>query len=171
MNYLASPPLVIAYALAGSMNFDFDSDALGTDTEGNDVFLKDIWPDADEVQSTIDSSIDTGMFTHQYAGVFDGDERWRSLPTPTGATFEWDAESTYVRKPPYFEGLTMEITPVSDIAGPASSRSWATRSRPTTSARPARSRRTAPRAATSTSTASAERTTTPTDRAAATTRS
>jgi hypothetical protein len=75
MNYLASPPLVIAYALAGSMNFDFDSDALGTDTEGNDVFLKDIWPDADEVQSTIDSSIDTGMFTHQYAGVFDGDER------------------------------------------------------------------------------------------------
>ncbi|RII95227.1 aconitate hydratase AcnA [Clavibacter michiganensis] len=117
MNYLASPPLVIAYALAGSMNFDFDADALGTDTDGNDVFLKDIWPDAAEVQSTIDSSIDTGMFTHQYAGVFDGDERWRSLPTPTGATFEWDAESTYVRKPPYFEGLTMDITPVSDIQG------------------------------------------------------
>jgi len=117
MNYLASPPLVIAYALAGSMNFDFDKDALGTDTDGNEVFLADIWPDASEVQATIDSSIDTGMFTHQYAGVFDGDERWRSLPTPTGSTFEWDAESTYVRKPPYFDGMTMEITPVSSISG------------------------------------------------------
>ena len=117
MNYLASPPLVIAYALAGSMNFDFESDALGIDTEGNDVFLRDIWPDAAEVQSTIDSSIDTGMFDHQYASVFEGDERWRSLPTPDGATFEWDADSTYVRKPPYFDGMTMETTPVSDIAG------------------------------------------------------
>ncbi|PPF64487.1 aconitate hydratase [Clavibacter michiganensis] len=115
MNYLASPPLVIAYALAGSMNFDFETDALGTDTEGNDVFLKDIWPDAAEVQSTIDSSIDTDMFQHEYAGVFDGDERWRSLPTPEGATFEWDSESTYVRKPPYFDGMTMETTPVTDI--------------------------------------------------------
>ena len=115
MNYLASPPLVIAYALAGSMNFDFETDALGTDTDGNDVFLKDIWPDAAEVQSTIDTSIDTDMFQHEYAGVFDGDERWRSLPTPEGATFEWDAESTYVRKPPYFDGMTMETTPVTDI--------------------------------------------------------
>jgi aconitate hydratase len=115
MNYLASPPLVIAYALAGSMNFDFETDALGTDTDGNDVFLKDIWPDAAEVQSTIDSSIDTDMFQHEYAGVFDGDERWRSLPTPEGATFEWDAESTYVRKPPYFDGMTLETTPVTDI--------------------------------------------------------
>ncbi len=117
MNYLASPPLVIAYALAGSMNFDFETDALGTDRDGNDVFLKDIWPDAAEVQSTIDSSIDKEMFTHQYASVFEGDERWRTLPTPTGATFEWDAESTYVRKPPYFDGMTMETTPVTDIAG------------------------------------------------------
>ncbi|KQO06550.1 aconitate hydratase [Agreia sp. Leaf244] len=117
MNYLASPPLVIAYALAGSMNFDFETDALGTDTDGNDVFLKDIWPDAAEVQSTIDSSIDTDMFQHEYAGVFDGDERWRSLPTPEGATFEWDSESTYVRKPPYFDGMTMETTPVTDIVG------------------------------------------------------
>ncbi|MDN4639719.1 aconitate hydratase [Agreia sp. PsM10] len=117
MNYLASPPLVIAYALAGSMNFDFETDALGTDTDGNDVFLKDIWPDAAEVQSTIDSSIDTDMFQHEYAGVFDGDERWRSLPTPEGATFEWDSESTYVRKPPYFDGMTMETTPVADIVG------------------------------------------------------
>jgi aconitate hydratase len=117
MNYLASPPLVIAYALAGSMNFDFDTDALGSDQDGNDVFLKDIWPDAAEVQRTIDSSIDTGMFTHEYAGVFDGDERWRSLPTPEGAIFEWDANSTYVRKPPYFDGMTIETTPVSDIVG------------------------------------------------------
>jgi aconitate hydratase len=117
MNYLASPPLVIAYALAGSMNFDFEKDALGTDTDGNDVFLADIWPDAAEVQATIDSSIDTAMFDHEYSGVFDGDERWRSLPTPTGATFEWDADSTYVRKPPYFDGMTMELTPVSSING------------------------------------------------------
>jgi len=117
MNYLASPPLVIAYALAGSMNFDFETDALGTDRDGNDVFLRDIWPDAAEVQATIDSSIDTGMFDHQYASVFEGDERWRSLPTPDGATFEWDAKSTYVRKPPYFDGMTIETTPVSDIVG------------------------------------------------------
>ncbi len=117
MNYLASPPLVIAYALAGSMNFDFETDALGTDREGNDVYLRDIWPDAAEVQATIDSSIDTGMFDHQYASVFEGDERWRSLPTPDGATFEWDAQSTYVRKPPYFDGMTIETTPVSDIVG------------------------------------------------------
>jgi len=117
MNYLASPPLVIAYALAGSMAFDFERDALGTDADGADVYLSDIWPDAAEVQATIDSSIDTGMFTHEYSGVFDGDERWRSLPTPTGATFEWDAESTYVRKPPYFEGMTLETTPVTDISG------------------------------------------------------
>ena len=117
MNYLASPPLVIAYALAGSMNFDFEVDALGTDSAGNDVFLRDIWPDAAEVQATIDSSIDTDMFDHQYASVFEGDERWRSLPTPDGATFEWDSESTYVRKPPYFDGMTLETTPVSDIVG------------------------------------------------------
>ncbi|MGO4105717.1 aconitate hydratase [Leifsonia sp. YAF41] len=117
MNYLASPPLVIAYALAGSMNFDFDTDALGQDHDGNDVFLKDIWPDAAEVQKTIDESIDSGMFETQYAGVFEGDERWRSLETPTGATFEWNPESTYVRRPPYFEGMTMETTPVTNIEG------------------------------------------------------
>ncbi|MGI9825244.1 aconitate hydratase AcnA [Agromyces sp. Marseille-Q5079] len=117
MNYLASPPLVIAYALAGSMNFDFEADALGTDRDGNDVFLKDIWPDAAEVQRTIDTSIDTDMFVTQYASVFEGDERWRGLETPTGSTFEWDEASTYVRKPPYFDGMTMETTPVADIVG------------------------------------------------------
>ena len=117
MNYLASPPLVIAYALAGSMNFDFESDPLGQDAEGNDVFLRDIWPSAEEVQATIDSSISTEMFDRQYSSVFEGDERWRNLPTPTGSTFEWDEQSTYVRKPPYFEGMTLEPTPVTDIAG------------------------------------------------------
>jgi len=117
MNYLASPPLVIAYSLAGSMNFDFETDALGKDQDGNDVFLRDIWPDSAEVQATIDSSINKDMFTHQYASVFEGDERWRTLPTPTGDVFEWDDASTYVRKPPYFDGMTMELTPVTDIVG------------------------------------------------------
>ncbi|PYY53448.1 aconitate hydratase [Curtobacterium sp. MCSS17_011] len=117
MNYLASPPLVIAYALAGSMHFDFDKDALGTDQDGNDVYLTDIWPDAAEVQQVIDESIDTEMFTHEYGSVFEGDDRWKNLPTPTGDTFEWDEESTYVRKPPYFAGLTMQPDAVSDISG------------------------------------------------------
>ncbi|WP_298865025.1 aconitate hydratase [uncultured Microbacterium sp.] len=117
MNYLASPPLVIAYALAGSMHFDFDTDPLGQDTEGNDVFLKDIWPTSAEVQEIIDSSISREQFIKQYATVFDGDERWTSLPTPTGPIFEWDENSTYVRKAPYFDGMTMELTPVSDISG------------------------------------------------------
>ncbi len=117
MNYLASPPLVIAYALAGSMDFDFDAQPLGQGTDGEDVYLKDIWPDAAEVQKTIDDSIDSSMFVTQYAGVFDGDERWTSLPTPAGDVFEWDEASTYVRKPPYFDGMTMELTPVTDISG------------------------------------------------------
>ena len=117
MNYLASPPLVIAYALAGTMDFDFDADPLGVDADGNDVFLADIWPDAKEVQDTIDTSIDSGMFDKQYASVFEGDERWRSLPTPTGKIFEWDDASTYVRKPPYFDGMSATPSPVSDISG------------------------------------------------------
>ncbi len=117
MNYLASPPLVVAYALAGSMNFDFETDPLGKDLDGNDVFLKDIWPSPEEVQEVIDSSISREQFIKQYATVFDGDERWTSLPTPTGPVFEWDADSTYVRKAPYFEGMSMDLTPVSDISG------------------------------------------------------
>jgi len=117
MNYLASPPLVIAYALAGTMDFDFENDALGKDTDGNDVFLKDIWPAADEVEKVIASSINKEMFTKDYADVFAGDERWQSLPTPEGKTFAWDADSTYVRKPPYFEGMAKEPSPVTDIAG------------------------------------------------------
>ncbi|MGR6741820.1 aconitate hydratase [Microbacterium sp. F1-18] len=117
MNYLASPPLVVAYALAGSMNFDFETDALGKDSDGNDVFLKDIWPAPDEVQEIIDSSISREQFIKQYATVFDGDERWKNLPTPTGPVFEWDENSTYVRKAPYFDGMQMELTPVADITG------------------------------------------------------
>jgi aconitate hydratase len=115
MNYLASPPLVVAYAIAGTMDFDFENDALGQDSNGNDVFLADIWPTPAEVQSTIDSSINSDMFTKQYAGVFEGDERWKAIPTPKGATFDWDPKSTYVRKPPYFDGMKKETTPVTDI--------------------------------------------------------
>ena len=115
MNYLASPPLVIAYSLAGTMDFDFERDPLGQNAAGEDVFLVDIWPTPDEVQSTIDSSINSEMFTTQYASVFDGDERWRSLPTPEGALFEWDDKSTYVKKPPYFEGMQLKPDPVTDV--------------------------------------------------------
>ncbi len=117
MNYLASPPLVIAYALAGTMDFDFDGEPLGQDGEGKDVFLRDIWPTAQEIQETIDSSITEEMFTKDYADVFAGDHRWTSLPTPEGQTFDWDDESTYVRKPPYFDGMSREPEPVADISG------------------------------------------------------
>lgn len=117
LNYLASPPLVIAYALAGSMDFDFKTDSLGTDSQGEKVFLKDIWPSPEEVQDVIDSSVSSEMFIKQYASVFEGDERWKALQTPTGDTFDWDEDSTYIRKPPYFEGMTMEPVPVSNIYG------------------------------------------------------
>ncbi|CAN5596561.1 aconitate hydratase [soil metagenome] len=117
MNYLASPPLVIAYGIAGTMDFDFEADPLGTDHDGNDVFLKDIWPSSAEIQETIASSIDRKMFTDSYADVFKGDDRWRSLPTPEGNTFEWDDSSTYVRKPPYFDGMPAEPQPVTNIEG------------------------------------------------------
>ncbi|CAB4634932.1 unannotated protein [freshwater metagenome] len=117
MNYLASPPLVIAYALAGTMDFDFEKDSLGEDKDGNAVYLADIWPTAAEVQKTIDESINSEMFKTQYAGVFDGDDRWKSLPTPKGAVFEWDPKSTYVRKPPYFDGMKMTPEAVKDILG------------------------------------------------------
>jgi aconitate hydratase len=117
MNYLASPPLVVAYALAGSMDVDLFNDPLGKDADGNDVFLKDIWPSPQEIQQVIDQAIASEMYTTDYADVFAGDERWTSLPTPEGDTFEWDPESTYVRKPPYFEGMGQEPEPVTDIAG------------------------------------------------------
>ncbi|MGA8211832.1 MAG: aconitate hydratase [Nocardioidaceae bacterium] len=117
MNYLASPPLVVAYALAGSMDLDLYSDPLGQDTDGNDVFLKDVWPSAAEVEEVIAHAITSDMFTDDYADVFAGDERWRNLETPSGDTFAWDPESTYVRKPPYFDGMPEEPTAVEDIEG------------------------------------------------------
>ncbi|MGB9250461.1 MAG: aconitate hydratase AcnA [Mycobacterium sp.] len=117
MNYLASPPLVVAYALAGTMDFDFEKQPLGKDEDGNDVFLKDIWPSQKDVSDTIASAINQEMFTKNYADVFKGDERWRNLPTPSGNTFEWADDSTYVRKPPYFDGMPADPEPVSDISG------------------------------------------------------
>ena len=115
MNYLASPPLVIAYALAGTMDFDFETEPLGVGDGGEPVFLRDIWPAPAEVQATMDSAIDREMFTSDYADVFAGDERWRALQTPEGATFAWDPDSTYVRKPPYFDGMSAEPVPVTDV--------------------------------------------------------
>jgi aconitate hydratase len=117
MNYLASPPLVVAYALAGSMDVDLFNDPLGQDADGNDVFLRDIWPSPAEVEETIAGAITAEMFSTDYADVFAGDERWQSLPTPTGNTFEWDPDSTYVRKAPYFDGMPDEPEPVTDIEG------------------------------------------------------
>ncbi|MFM7775650.1 MAG: aconitate hydratase AcnA [Actinomycetota bacterium] len=117
MNYLASPPLVVAYALAGTMDHDFERDPLGKDSQGNDVFLRDIWPSPQEIQGVIDSVISSEMFKRDYASVFAGDHRWTSLDTPTGKTFEWDSNSTYVRKPPYFDGMPRTPKPVTDISG------------------------------------------------------
>jgi aconitate hydratase len=117
MNYLASPPLVVAYALAGSMDLDLTNEPLGHDTEGKPVYLADIWPSPQEIQDVIASAISSDMFTSDYADVFAGDDRWRSLPTPTGKIFEWDGDSTYVRKPPYFEGMGTDPSPVTDISG------------------------------------------------------
>jgi aconitate hydratase len=116
MNYLASPPLVIAYALAGTMDIDFASDPLGHDRDGQPVYLTDIWPAPEEIQKVIESTISQEMFAKDYADVFAGDARWQSLPTPEGETFTWDSESTYVRKPPYFDGMTAQAPPVRDIS-------------------------------------------------------
>ncbi len=116
MNYLASPPLVVAYALAGRMDIDLTTEPLGQATDGSNVYLSDIWPSQAEVDEVVNSSISADMFTSRYADVFAGDEAWRSLPTPEGDTFEWDAESTYVRKPPYFDDMPHTPQPVTDIA-------------------------------------------------------
>src|SRR3954462_9054609 len=117
MNYLASPPLVIAYALAGTMDVDLNNDPLGQDADGNDVFLHDIWPSPQEVQRVIDQAVSAEMFSNDYADVFAGTQQWQELPTPTGNTFAWDPESPYVRKPPYFEGMADQPAPVQDISG------------------------------------------------------
>ncbi len=117
MNYLASPPLVVAYALAGSMDIDITTEPLGEDSDGKPVYLDDIWPSPQEISDTITTALSAESFAQSYADVFAGDDRWRSLPTPTGNVFEWDTESTYVRKPPYFEGMEMTPAPVTKIEG------------------------------------------------------
>jgi aconitate hydratase len=117
MNYLASPPLVVAYALAGSMDIDITTEPLGVDTEGNPVYLRDIWPTPTEIEDVIASAIDSATFISEYADVFAGDARWQNLPTPEGDTFAWDADSTYVRKAPYFDGMQLEPSPVTDVSG------------------------------------------------------
>ncbi|MEU0552253.1 aconitate hydratase [Micromonospora sp. NPDC005979] len=116
MNYLASPPLVVAYALAGTMDIDLANEPIGEDTEGNPVYLREIWPNSAEIQDVIAQAIGATGFSAAYADVFAGDERWQSLPTPTGDTFAWDSDSTYVRKPPYFEGMQQEPSAVVDIS-------------------------------------------------------
>ncbi|MBU2665867.1 aconitate hydratase AcnA [Actinoplanes bogorensis] len=117
MNYLASPPLVVAYALAGSMDIDITTEPLGTGSDGEPVYLNDIWPSAKEIDDVIASAIGAEGFSTAYSDVFAGDEQWQSLPTPEGKTFEWADDSTYVRKPPYFEGMQHSPSPVNDIPG------------------------------------------------------
>lgn len=117
MNYLASPPLVVAYAIAGTMDIDLVDDPLGVDADGNDVYLKDIWPSTKEIAQTVEEAVQSDMFRKSYGEVFDGDERWNGLEVPTGDRFAWDEDSTYVRQPPYFEGLPPEPTPVVDVEG------------------------------------------------------
>ncbi len=117
MNYLASPPLVVAYAIAGTMDIDLVNEPLGFDEAGQGVFLADIWPSAQEIQSVIDTAVTSDQFVHRNADVFTGDDRWRALQTPSGETFAWDPSSTYVRKPPYFDGMPIRPTEVQDIAG------------------------------------------------------
>jgi aconitate hydratase len=117
MNYLASPPLVVAYALAGTMDLDLTTEPLGEGSDGQPVYLRDIWPTAHEIEEVVDAAIASEMFTRDYADVFSGDDRWRALAIPTGDTFEWDPDSTYVRKPPYFEGIQREPAPVTNISG------------------------------------------------------
>ena len=117
MNYLASPPLVVAYALAGTMDFDMNRDPLGSRADGSPVYLADIWPSAAEIAAVVQDAVAAEMFSRDYADVFEGDDRWRELDVPTGDTFAWGADSTYVRKPPYFEGMPDKPAPVSDIHG------------------------------------------------------
>jgi aconitate hydratase len=116
-NYLASPPLVVAYALAGRMDVDLTTEPLGEDRDGNAVYLREIWPTSEEIDATVAGAVEGEMFRRTYADVFTGDERWRALPTPEGELFEWDEASTYVRRPPYFDGMPPEPPPVEDVEG------------------------------------------------------
>jgi aconitate hydratase len=117
MNYLASPPLVVAYALAGTMDIDLVNDPLGQDASGGDVYLSDIWPSSQEIAHTIEQAVQSDMFRSSYEQVFDGDERWQTLDVPTGERFAWEPDSTYVRLPPYFEGMPPQPEPLADIDG------------------------------------------------------
>ncbi len=117
MNYLASPPLVVAYALAGTMDIDLTTQPLGTGADGKPVYLADLWPSPDEVEEVVHGSVAPQMFSRDYADVFEGDERWRELDVPAGDVFAWSDDSTYVRKPPYFDGMPAEPAPVTDIHG------------------------------------------------------
>jgi aconitate hydratase A / 2-methylisocitrate dehydratase len=116
-NYLASPPLVVAYALAGRMTLDLTTEPIGVDKDGTPVYLRELWPTEREIQETMLAAVTSAMFREQYADVFSGDERWKSLPVPTGDRFAWDPDSTYIRNPPFFEHITMETAPVKDITG------------------------------------------------------
>jgi aconitate hydratase len=116
-NYLASPPLVVAYALAGRMDLDLESEPIGQDADGNDVFLRDLWPTSEEVEQAVAAALDGSMFRKQYADVFTGDDRWRALPVPEGDLYAWDESSTYIQRPPFFDGMPREPEPVGDIEG------------------------------------------------------
>jgi aconitate hydratase len=117
MNFLASPPLVVAYALAGSLHVNLLDDPLGIGSDGEPVYLSDIWPTEAEISEVVDQYVQAEMFTNSYADVFTGDDQWRALPVPDSQTFLWDPESTYVRKPPYFDGMGREAQPLADIRG------------------------------------------------------
>ncbi len=142
LNYLASPPLVVAYALAGSMDFDIVNEPLGTGTDGSPVYLRDIWPSSQEVAAVIDESLAADMFQKSYAEVFLGDERWSGLDVPPGELYEWGSGSTYVRRPPYFDAMPEAPAAVRDVRGARPWPGWPIRSPPTTSRLPATSART-----------------------------
>jgi aconitate hydratase len=116
-NYLASPPLVVAYAIAGTLNTDLTTEPLGNDKAGAPVYLRDIWPSGQEIQQALLSSVDASLFRQQYASVFEGNERWRTLPVPTGDSFAWEESSTYIRRPPFLENIGRETAPLEDIRG------------------------------------------------------
>ena len=167
--YLASPPLVVAYALAGHLDIDLSTDPLGTDRDGKAVFLHDIWPSTDEVTSTVLAAIGSDLYTHEYSRIFDGDEHWQQLPSPTGALFDWDADSTYVREPPYFVGMSPSRRRPRTSSTRASSHCSAIQSPPTTSRPQAASPAPVPRRSICASTASSLATSTHMARAEATT--
>ena len=140
-NYLARPPLVVAYALAGDLNIDLTREPLGTDRDGNAVFLKDIWPSNEEIAELVEATVTRGAFQTKYADVFKGDEKWRAVETTDSETYDWPPTSTYIQNPPYFQGMSRSPGSSPTSRGRASSRCSATWSRPTTSRPPARSSR------------------------------